>query len=183
MVAEALCKVSAHGRLAHLVNGLLTLARTVARVEFHHVYAHDGHPWNEMVDTAARAASHGHLQVPARALPGQSWLLADQRSVEWAFLHKLCAEQRSQYPPASGDAAATMVPSACARTMMLPASMISAPVDDVPPPPERVETKGATGTTAAHRPRIYVPPPIWARALVLSVNPEFTSPHPLGLGH
>ena len=51
-------------RLAAILSGLAMALQEQTRVSFHHIKSHDGHPWNELADAGANAASTGLYSTP-----------------------------------------------------------------------------------------------------------------------
>lgn len=75
--------------------------RVMAQLEFQHIHAHTGHPWNELADTAADNALKGTVdcQIP---LPIGRWILEGQ-AIQWLFIampNLLCI---LQYPAVEGQ--------------------------------------------------------------------------------
>ena len=85
-----------------VVEYIVTLARRIQevqgmQVDFTHVYAHTGHPWNEMADSMAKAAAtNSHQSQISPSLPK----LLDNDHICWsstALGHSTC----TSYPPVS----------------------------------------------------------------------------------
>eukprot|EP00974_Lingulodinium_polyedra_P014792 1431140-Lingulodinium_polyedra.AAC.1 len=50
--------------LSPVLGDLGDLAQEVLRIDYDHVRAHDGQPWNELADSLAKAASRGACFPP-----------------------------------------------------------------------------------------------------------------------
>ena len=71
-IATAKATPRIHLRLAAILSGLVMALQEQTRVSFHHIKSHDGHPWNELADAGASAASTGLYSTPICTPPPAS---------------------------------------------------------------------------------------------------------------
>lgn len=119
--------------LRNLRTALEALLGSASRVRSGHVPGHAGHPWNEVADRLADAASNRRWPSPAAA-PSIDALLADGPSnrnagghaspLDWAWLAVTPAEVRTAYPPLDGQAWDVSNPRAASSVDPLPLSLV-----------------------------------------------------------
>ena len=99
-VTKALTKPRVHCKAAKLSAAIWHVLVTVCDAWDFHVHSHEGQPWNELADSIATFASHGHEYNPCDAR--MRGLVAELASLQWAFLAHLPCAARRQYPECAG---------------------------------------------------------------------------------
>jgi len=75
-----------------LARGIARILATRTSVGFHHVYAHQGDPWNELVDVAAKTAAYHQLAHPAPMPP--TAYTNSKHAARWLWLWAMAPEER-----------------------------------------------------------------------------------------
>ena len=105
-VAFSLYNCSRHHKLANIVAGLAQVLQGIADVDHRHFMSHDGHPWNELVDSlcdnVAKAPNRLPFDVGVRlattVVPIHPWATSPSNPEQWAFLCVAPHHVLMQYP-------------------------------------------------------------------------------------
>eukprot|EP00973_Karenia_brevis_P075197 10445707-Karenia_brevis.AAC.1 len=80
---------------------LYAIASSTRSLSFHHIYSHESHPWNEMVDCICRFVKTGFLALPSIPIaPVSTFKLL---SLEWAILSIASDGYKGQFPVGCAD--------------------------------------------------------------------------------
>eukprot|EP00929_Paragymnodinium_shiwhaense_P069733 TRINITY_DN35186_c0_g1_i3.p1 TRINITY_DN35186_c0_g1~~TRINITY_DN35186_c0_g1_i3.p1 ORF type:complete len:1769 (+),score=383.89 TRINITY_DN35186_c0_g1_i3:478-5784(+) len=84
-----------------VLTGLTAAVEEVMGLRCSHIRSHCGHPWNELADSAAKAAAKSQLNIPSVARlikPPGSDQVAAAGEAQWEFLAYINKEELRQYP-------------------------------------------------------------------------------------
>lgn len=100
-------------------------------MDLFHIYIHEGHPLNELVDALATEAGVGSVRwIPKSCSPFTKRRKGDWRMAEWAFLHTRTGEARAAYPEMSVDGGEIIPTIDAHRELRLPANVIAGDIDN-----------------------------------------------------
>ena len=119
---SSLSKPKVYARLASLECGAVAALGRLVKTRHHHVKAHDGHPWNELADAAASAASRGHFStmLPSPPCCVERQLDNGGTMAEWWSLAFASLHTRDSYPPIDAYGNFRVAAMAGSSTLTLP---------------------------------------------------------------
>ena len=77
-------------------NAITNFLQARCIVEFEHIPAHNGDPWNELADRLCDRVSSGRFKTPCLQPPCAHWLDDSSGKFLWAFMYGLDEQEKLQ---------------------------------------------------------------------------------------